>query len=137
MQIAFDAKRAVQNMTGLGNYSRYVLDILSDYYPQNRYLLYAPHKRDNYKLNALLSWDTNIEMHYPEGVWRFFPSLWRTFGIPKDLPTTEPLIFHGLSNELPLNIGRFTNIKTVVTLHALIFSRLPHCYPLADRLIYN
>ena len=28
MRIGFDGKRAVQNFTGLGNYSRYVADIL-------------------------------------------------------------------------------------------------------------
>lgn len=28
MRIGFDGKRAVQNFTGLGNYSRYVIDIL-------------------------------------------------------------------------------------------------------------
>ena len=29
MRIGFDGKRAVQNFTGLGNYSRYVADILA------------------------------------------------------------------------------------------------------------
>ena len=39
MKIGFDGKRAVQNFTGLGNYSRYVADILCRYYPNNDYIL--------------------------------------------------------------------------------------------------
>ena len=35
MRIGFDGKRAVQNMTGLGNYSRYVIEALYRYYPNN------------------------------------------------------------------------------------------------------
>ena len=35
MRIGFDGKRAVQNFTGLGNYSRYIVDILCQFYPEN------------------------------------------------------------------------------------------------------
>ena len=41
MRIGFDGKRAVQNFTGLGNYSRYIVDILCQFYPENEYVLYA------------------------------------------------------------------------------------------------
>ena len=46
MRIGFDGKRAVQNFTGLGNYSRYIVDILCQFYPENEYVLYAPKKRE-------------------------------------------------------------------------------------------
>ena len=39
MRIGFDGKRAVQNFTGLGNYSRYIVDILCQFYPENEYVL--------------------------------------------------------------------------------------------------
>ena len=42
MNIAFDAKRITNNATGLGNYSRFVLEALTEYRPENRYLLYSP-----------------------------------------------------------------------------------------------
>ena len=45
MKIAFDAKRAAQIRTGLGNYSRFVIEGLSHYYPENEYLLYTPNER--------------------------------------------------------------------------------------------
>ncbi|MEG0456363.1 MAG: glycosyltransferase family 1 protein, partial [Bacteroides sp.] len=39
MKIGFDAKRAVQNRTGLGNYSRFVIEILTTYADRNKYVL--------------------------------------------------------------------------------------------------
>ena len=42
MRIGFDAKRAFYNYTGLGNYSRDTIRILSQYYPNNDYFLYTP-----------------------------------------------------------------------------------------------
>ena len=48
MRIGFDGKRAVQNFTGLGNYSRYIVDILCQFYPENEYVLYAPKKQKNW-----------------------------------------------------------------------------------------
>ena len=58
MRIGFDGKRAVQNFTGLGNYSRYVADILCHFYPENDYVLYAPKKREN-KRKKVLSYSTD------------------------------------------------------------------------------
>ena len=42
MKIGFDAKRAVSNNTGLGNYSRLVIDVLTEFYPDEEYRLYTP-----------------------------------------------------------------------------------------------
>ena len=54
MKIGFDAKRAVCNNTGLGNYSRLVIDVLSLYFPKNDYRLYSPVDRKNDRLEPLL-----------------------------------------------------------------------------------
>ena len=48
--IGFDGKRAVANNTGLGNYSRYVIDALSIGFPRNTYRLYSPVIKDNPRL---------------------------------------------------------------------------------------
>lgn len=42
MNIGFYAKRAAQNRTGLGNYSRFVIRILSEQFASNSYHLYTP-----------------------------------------------------------------------------------------------
>src|SRR5690625_6881296 len=42
--IGFDAKRIFYNSTGLGNYSRFVVQILSENFPDNQFTLYSPGK---------------------------------------------------------------------------------------------
>ena len=44
MRIGFEAKRAFKNFTGLGNYARSVIKILSTQHPENQYFLYTPDK---------------------------------------------------------------------------------------------
>jgi glycosyltransferase involved in cell wall biosynthesis len=135
MKIGFDAKRAVQNNTGLGNYSRYIIEILSEYYPDNDYILFAPKQKENSRLQTIISKE-NISFVYPEGISKSFSSLWRTYGIKKDLRKQEITVFHGLSNELPVGIEK-TGIKTIVTIHDLIFLRYPQYYKPVDRIIYR
>lgn len=137
MKIGFDAKRAVQNNTGLGNYSRYVLEALQEHYPYDEYILYAPKERHNPRLDAVLVRD-NAKLRLPSSnIWKRLSSLWRIWGITDDLISDGVHLFHGLSNELPLNIKKQGRVKTVVTVHDLIFRRLPYCYPFIDRAIYD
>ncbi len=42
MRIGFDAKRAFNNYSGLGNYSRYIISNICRFYPENECLLYTP-----------------------------------------------------------------------------------------------
>ena len=135
MRIGFDGKRAVQNNTGLGNYSRYVIEALQEYYPEDEYVLYAPKERKNPRLDAILE-KNNTRLRFPStDLWRRFASLWIIWGVVADAVSDRISVFHGLSNELPLNITKQHAIRSVVTVHALIFRRLPSCYPLIDRLI--
>ena len=122
MKIGFDAKRAFHNNTGLGNYSRFVMEGLLKYFPQNEYIAYSP-KLSNRKigLNA-----TTPKKKF----------LWRSWLIKNDLQRDSIQIYHGLSNELPF--GRMpSGIKMVVTIHDLIFERYPKLYPFFDTLIYK
>jgi glycosyltransferase involved in cell wall biosynthesis len=135
MIIGFDAKRAVQNHTGLGNYSRYIIEILSKFYTENTYLLFAPKEKKNDRLKTILSM-VNTAFVFPSGISKRLSSLWRMFGIKKDIRKNEVQIFHGLSNELPVGIEK-TGIKTVVTIHDLIFLRYPSYYKPIDRMIYR
>lgn len=79
-----------------------------------------------------------VSVHYPSyWLWRGMTSLWRVGGIRRTLKRDNIRLFHGLSNELPLTIHRVREVKSVVTVHDLIFLRLSHCFSLVDRLIYN
>ncbi|GAB6394958.1 MAG: glycosyl transferase family 4 [Bacteroidales bacterium] len=135
MKIGFDAKRAVQNLTGLGNYSRYIIEILSEYYADNAYVLFCPKKKENRRLETILSRE-NISFVFPTGVFRKLSSLWRVAGIRKDIRRSGITVFHGLSNELPFGIRR-SGAKSVVTIHDLIFLRYPQYYKMVDRFIYR
>ena len=58
MKIAFDAKRAFSNKSGLGNYSRNIIRALHEYYPQNSYYLFSPNPEtdlleEKYRTNTI------------------------------------------------------------------------------------
>lgn len=85
MKIGFDAKRYYHNRTGLGNYSRTIVNGLQQYCPDDEYCLY-----DEGKVGRLLSFGRKAKA---EGC---------------DL-------LHGLSNELPLDVPRvgLTTLVTI------------------------
>ena len=137
MRIGFDGKRAVQNFTGLGNYSRYIVDILCQFGPENEYVLYAPKKRENKRLDKLTKQYQQLQLSYPTtSSWKKLSSLWRVWGVTQQLEKEKIDIFHGLSNELPLNIHQ-SEVKSIVTIHDLIFLRYPQYYHSIDRKIYT
>lgn len=130
-KIGFDAKRAVLNYTGLGNYSRLAIDAVSTKLPDNEYFLYTPKVKANDRLIDLLGRD-NITLRCPDSfTGRAFGSLWRTVGITSQLKHEGMDLFHGLSNELPVGIAR-TGIPSVVTIHDVIFMPHPEFYHRAD-----
>ena len=47
MRIGFDGKRAVRNMTGLGNYSRLVVESLAKRFPESEFDVFTPDMREN------------------------------------------------------------------------------------------
>jgi glycosyltransferase involved in cell wall biosynthesis len=128
MTIGFDAKRAFQNFTGLGNYSRFVIEALLQYEPQNQYFAYSPKK------NASVHFSENLKIQTPKS--KILSSIWRSWLIINDLKKDNINIFHGLSNEIPFQI-RQKKIKSVVTIHDLIFERYPELYPAIDRFFYQ
>jgi glycosyltransferase involved in cell wall biosynthesis len=136
MKIGFDAKRAYQNYTGLGNYSRDLLSNLFDYAPKNEYLLYTPRVTQNPALKFIKE-NEKVKVITPSTqLDKTFKSLWRSVNLEKTLEKDQINIFHGLSNEIPRR-GNDNNIKYVVTIHDLIFKRFPRNYKAIDRRIYN
>ncbi len=133
MNIGYDAKRIFHNTTGLGNYSRDLVRILSAYYPDNKYLLYNPKPS---KLNRLkVDGEILIEKLPCDFMCQTFSGVWRSRGMVKDLKKDQVAIYHGLTGELPYGIHK-TNIKTVLTVHDLIYVRYPKLYKAIDRKIY-
>lgn len=136
MRIGYDGKRAVFNNTGLGNYSRLLVDVLSDRYPEHEYILFSPRLQSNPRLEPLLK-KPNVSVETPDtAIGRAAASIWRIQGVTSQLSRSKIDLAHGLSGELPLNIGT-SNIPTVVTIHDLIFRKFPECYNAIDREIYD
>lgn len=131
MRIGFDGKRAAKNLTGLGNYSRWLITQLTIYYPENDYLVYASSRKDSPRIVSFFK-NPGIISKIPP-LKKF---LWRTVGILKDLTQDQVKLYHGLSHELPFAI-QYTPIASVVTIHDLIFLKYPQYYAFFDRLIYR
>ncbi|HIP48875.1 MAG TPA: glycosyltransferase family 1 protein [Lutibacter sp.] len=133
MKIGYDAKRIFHNTTGLGNYSRDLVQILSRYYPKNQYFLYNPKpaKVDRLKPDG----KTLVEIKPTSFLAKKMHFLWRSKWIVKQLVKDKITVFHGLTGELPYGIEK-TDIKTIVTIHDLIFVRYPKLYKSLDRKIY-
>lgn len=127
MKIAFDAKRFFHNTSGLGNYSRDLIRILSQYYPENEYLLL--NKNSSERGKDILEKENVRFVETSKG------TLARQFKMGKDAQKEGTQIFHGLSGELPLKWGK-EPIKKVVTIHDLIFMRYPQYYSFFDRKIH-
>lgn len=103
MKIAFDAKRYYHNNTGLGNYSRTLVGNMQTFFPENEYVLYDE------------------------------SSLRRTFCLGNKAKKDGCDLFHGLSNELPVDII----IPSVVTIHDVCWRTFPEMYHFFDRHIYD
>ena len=99
--IGYDAKRIFHNKTGLGNYSRDLIKILSKYYPNNNYFLYNP-KITKSKLFSYESHTKNIVEKNPLSWFHSkFYNYWRQRGIVTDLKKDKIDIYHGLTGEIP------------------------------------
>lgn len=131
MKIGFDGKRATNNLTGLGNYSRSLITQLAKFFPQNQYLVYTPKIKEHAQIRHFLN-IKNILTCLPNPRVLF----WRTVGIKKQLIKDQVTLYHGLSHEIPLGIHK-SRIASVVTIHDLIFLKFPQYFGLIDRLIYK
>lgn len=131
MNIGFDAKRVVRNGTGLGSYGRTLVgDLSGDSRLQLH--LYAPDEGRR-ELREQVSRLPHVQMHYAP---RYTPKAWwRSRGIISQLRADGVQLYHGLSGELPVGISR-AGIRSVVTIHDLIFLRHPEFYHWTDTKLY-
>ena len=133
MKIGYEAKRIFHNKTGLGNYSRDVIRVLSTYYSDNSYFLYNPKKSDQFLFESN---NSTVFQKLPRTEFtKKFRNYWRQKGIVNDLKKDNITLFHGLSGELPIGL-KANNIKSIVTIHDLIFMRYPKLYSYFDRKIH-
>jgi glycosyltransferase involved in cell wall biosynthesis len=129
LRIGFDAKRAFFNQRGLGNYSRDTIRILGEQFPQNNYILFTPRTENS----IFFKYHPESQIISPDSFfYKKFSSLWRSRGMLGDIRNENLDIYHGLSHELPYGIEK-EKIRTVVTMHDVIFLKNPELFPFFDR----
>ena len=133
MILAFDAKRAFANNTGLGNYSRMVIGGFAKLHPEVTLVLFTPSRKGRYA--DCFDGYPQVRIVTPRGLWRLCPSLWRTVAAGFIARRLHVDLYHGLSHELPLFLPR--SVRRVVTIHDLIAWRYPHQFHAIDRIIYH
>ncbi|MEM8909570.1 MAG: glycosyltransferase family 1 protein, partial [Bacteroidota bacterium] len=105
---------------------------LANQFPEQAYFLYSPtirpHPQNQHFLNNP-SFSIRQNGYWPK-------AYWRSWGLKTRLRQDEIQLYHGLSNELPFQM-QASGIKTVVTIHDLIFKYFPQQYPWIDRQIYD
>ena len=129
MRIGFDAKRLFNNFTGLGNYSRSLIKDLREIAASHEFFLYAAKVIANDETKGFKKTD-QYQIRTSDKL------LWRVKGVIKDLKQDGVELYHGLSNEIPFGINK-SGIKSVVTIHDLIFRVYPKTYNSFDSKIYN
>tara|TARA_B100001250_G_scaffold14081_1_gene12358 strand:+ start:4219 stop:5313 length:1095 start_codon:yes stop_codon:yes gene_type:complete len=127
VRITFDAKRAFNNETGLGNYSRSVIKSVSSILKKDQFFLSTP----KVNTNIFNITQPNIKILQPNIFQNHY--YWRTKGVNRQLNDLKIDIYHGLSNEIPLGI----ETKSIVTIHDLLFLKYPKFYNYIDRKIYT
>jgi glycosyltransferase involved in cell wall biosynthesis len=131
MKIGFDAKRAFHNQTGLGNYSRTLISGFFNQFPENEYVLFnTPKPLDLPYFNRNLQ-ESGASFRQWTG-----SNFSRFFGWGSVAKREKLDIYHGLSNEIPFDLKK-GKVKSVVTVHDLIFKRFPEGYKPIDRWIYD
>lgn len=142
MKIGFDAKRFFFNHSGLGNYSRMLIESLFKYFPENEYVLYSDRldTLDHAHPEALRILKLYVDNRSDGSdlytlVMVDAPKWWRTWGMGKRAAQDGVEVFHGLSNELPWDLP--ASVAGVCTIHDVIFKEFPAYYSWIDRLIYD
>lgn len=132
MNIGFDAKRAYHNSTGLGVYSRVLIDLLATHFPQQQYHLFNPKPGTLYQPQF-----PNVQEIRPQRyVHKLLSGLWRSKWVTGDFKKCGINIYHGLSHEIPVGIEQ-TGIPSVVTIHDLFPELYPENFKKIDLHIYR
>jgi len=133
MTIGYDAKRAFHNPTGLGNYSRTLISAMFKQHPEIEYYLFdTKGPMDLPYFNRALR-ESGAKFHYEGGSGSFGRGIsWGRKAAKHNLD-----IYHGLSNEIPLDWKSGKSAKAVVTIHDVIFKRFPDAYKWSDRFVYE
>ncbi len=136
MKIGFDAKRAFFNQTGLGQYSRWIIQSSLASHEVDQVKLYTPssNKQSYFDVDQGLSKLELVEG--PKG--GLAKMMWRGFGVAEHSSFDSLDLYHGLTAELPISRAfKGSSTKKIVTIHDLLYEHLPQQYSFIDRQVYR
>ncbi len=84
MKIGFDAKRAFLNQTGLGNYSRHMLESMINLFPDNKYYLYTPQVKIHF-IDHIVEYKNRVTLIDINSLPKFIHPIWHNAIVPFDL----------------------------------------------------
>lgn len=135
IRIGFDAKRAFNNLRGLGSYSRNLIEGLTTLYPDNEYYLLGNKPKEPSCIHWLQNLEGKAKVISPKNGSGIGKALWRSAGMIKDIRHEKLDLYHGLSHEIPYFTSTVKS-KFVVTIHDLIFLYYKDNFSIFDREIY-
>ena len=92
-KLGFDAKRFFFNNSGLGNYSRWIINAFQEHYPDNEYFLFTPKLPS--QLNVMPQ-NTHI-VHPQSKFYKKMGGLWRSYGMTSAIENQKIDLYNGLS----------------------------------------
>ena len=133
IKIGFDARQLFKDSSGLGNYSRSTVELLTKHHPDNKYYLFSAHDKNRVGFSV----PKGSKIITPNGVvGDLLPSVWHSLTMATDIRKHRIDIFHGLANQLPSDI-RMSGATSVVTIHDLIFLRYPNLYSKIEKSFFE
>ncbi len=135
VRIGFDAKRALNNLRGLGSYSRNLIDGLALLYPDNEYYLFGSVPKEPSCIQWLQYLEGKAKLISPKNESGIGKAVWRSAGMIKDIRHEKLDLYHGLSHEIP-HFSDSVKSKFAVTIHDLIFLYYKDNFSVFDREIY-
>nr|WP_319401054.1 glycosyltransferase family 1 protein [uncultured Carboxylicivirga sp.] len=127
IKLGIDARRAFNDYTGLGNYSRNLISILS----RSDFSCYLFGVN-----NSTLQFDYEKERIKIVEPPRYLDErIWKQLSIYSSVKRNKIDIYHGLTNEIPYLLP--SNVASIVTIHDLLFLDYPQHYTRKYRNYYN
>lgn len=126
MNIGLDGSFAIlKNNTTEGNYSKIVVDAISECFPRHRIYVYTPWIENRGTATTLAS-QSNVIIKQPRKTLN--KRLWMNWkGVVEELKRHHVHLYHGLAGRLPLGIGS-SHARTVVSIHSLAYAKYPKDY---------
>ena len=137
MHLGLDGKRLLHNRSGLGNYSRSTVRALALHQCDLNISILAPKGKEQWQNEICLNgFDEPSDFkHLKLSIPSIATPWWRTKGMGSMAASLGVDVFHGLSNEIPIDLPK--HIRKICTIHDLIFLDHPAGYPWLDRKIYT